>query len=84
MNELPYDWDELVRLLREYGCIVSRATLGIHRRGGVTEVYNVEYRGQTHPLQVPPRSGNPTPTVVRSLCDNLGLSYAPFKLPTWT
>lgn len=83
MDELPYDWDELIARLRANGCTVGRAAVNIRRSGGIMETYLVEYRGQNHPLQVPPTSGNPTPTIVRSLCDNLGLAHEPFGLPRW-
>lgn len=80
MDELPYDWDELLGRLRAHGCTVSRLPMEILRRGGIRETFLVERGGASHPLQVPPRSGNPTWTVVRSLCDNLDLPYGPFGL----
>jgi hypothetical protein len=80
MYELTYDWDELITRLKAAGCTVTRMSMEVLRRGGVSETFLVEYRGENHPLQLPARSGNPTWTVVRSLCDNLGLPYAPFDL----
>lgn len=80
-EELPYDWEELIKRLRVQGCTVTRATIGIVRRtGGLTETFEVGYGGETHPLQIPPQTGNPTTTVVRSLCNNLNLPYEPFGL----
>lgn len=79
-GELPYDWDELIARLRANGCVVTKLSLGITRSGTVAETFLVEFRGESHPLQIPPRAGNPTWTVVRSLCSNLGLPFAAFGL----
>jgi hypothetical protein len=84
MDELPYDWDELIRRLRASGCDVTKAPIDIRGNGQIVEVFEVTYRGQTEPMQLPTRPGNPTPTVVRSLCSRLGLPTAGFDLPDFS
>ena len=79
--ELRYDWDELLQRLTAQGCVCKKAPLRIHSSSGhIQETFVVERAGRTHHLQVPPRSGNPTWSVVRSLCDRLELPYGPFDL----
>jgi hypothetical protein len=84
MDELPYDWDELIRRLEASGCKVTRSPIDIRGNGQIVENFDVTYRNQSEPLQVPPRAGNPTPTVVRSLCNRLGLPTAGFDLPDFS
>ncbi len=83
MGVLHYDWDALIRRLRARGCVVTRKDFGMSRRHGVIEYFSVELNGVTRTLQVGPSDENPTTTVVRSLCDGLGLSYDGFDLLGW-
>ncbi|MBZ0118149.1 MAG: hypothetical protein K8H88_14200 [Sandaracinaceae bacterium] len=77
---LSYDFDELIRRLRDQGCTVTRRGLETRRTGRVAEFLEVRHGTRSTSLQVLDDDSPLARSVVRSIVERLGLPLAPFEL----
>lgn len=79
-DELPYDWDELLRRFILAGCTCTKMPMpaAYTARDVGMQVFQITFNGMEAALQIRLVGGNPTWTVVRSTCARLGLPMSGF------